>query len=722
MDSGESCVEEKDKGNAGEDRFPASGTLNCSNPPDSSVSGTDVTEEDGGSRSSGNLETKIEAQFSVSQRLPSAEQDKEDKGHTEPTIEDSVAPQKESLGEGNKDTPNTTTESKSDVEFGEEKTQIKSEPTIHTNSTQSAACLERNIQNVPVQNEKLYDEEQTAENRQTIEDSGAPQKESLGESNKDTPTTTTESKSDVEFRDEKTQIKSERTIHTNSTQSAACLERNKQNVPVQNEKLYDGEQTAENRQTIEDSGAPQKESPGESNTDTPTTTTESKSDVEFEEEKTQIKSGPTLHTNSTQSAACLERNKQNVPVQNEKLYDGEQTAENRQTIEDSGVPQKESLRESNTDTPTTTTESKNDVDFREKPNLNPNYTQTTRNPERNKEIATEKENEQKPSDQSENENQHSDSPKDPNKNWPRKRPAAVKSGSDKDQQAAPQITEPIEEVGAICAEEEQSRGEVREKKGTVCYVASFAAGIGGVVLLIVFLYLYCFGSTPSSDSTPVMKFLKEFEKLKAEFPGQNEALWLRSGKMLQRHLNKSQPLEPATLILTAAQDGEHTLRCLSIGLAKAYATSLNSSWNLIDGPSKAAYDSTTTKLQVDETLCSGFESTCRAAVLHRIEELAPESLLILYKYCDHENAVFKNVALVLTVLLKQSTLKSDQTLTEVEEQVKDFLWEKCTSQGSGNSYNEMNVDKMSGVWSRISHLVLPVYPVESLESGSCTWS
>ncbi|OCT85117.1 hypothetical protein XELAEV_18023283mg [Xenopus laevis] len=459
--------------------FSALDTTNCSNPPDSSVSGTYITEEDSGSRSSEDLQTKTE---SLEQRLPSAEQDTKDIGHTGTVFEDT------DYNEGQKENDVTGSKHKAGDIYPTE------------TGFQNSGCITDSIKDIDQQNMP----------------------------------------------------------------------------PSNNEKPDDMEQTAENRQTIEDSVAPQNKYQRESNKDTPATTTESKDGSDFREENMQAKTEPALNPNFTQSAVRSESNKDTVTEQDNIQHSGD------------GL---------------------------------------------------------------------------------RKRHQVVK-----------------------------------------------------VSLFVLVLVLYCFGSTPSSDSTSVMTFLKEFKKLKAEFPGQNEALWLRSGKMLQKHLNKSQPLEPATLILTAAQDGEHTLRCLSIGLAGAYATSLNSSWNVIDGPSQAAYDSTTTKRQVDATLSSGFESKCRAAVLHRIEELAPGSLLILYKYCDHENAAFKNVPLVLTVLLKQSTLKSDQTLTEVEEQVKDFLWEKCTSQGSGNSYNEMNVDKISGVWSRISHLVLPVYPVQSLESGNCPWS
>ncbi|XP_075038393.1 uncharacterized protein LOC142099130 [Mixophyes fleayi] len=245
----------------------------------------------------------------------------------------------------------------------------------------------------------------------------------------------------------------------------------------------------------------------------------------------------------------------------------------------------------------------------------------------------------------------------------------------------------------------------------------------GLIALLVATFIFYILRRPvqSSDSNNsiLQIFHDQFKTLKADFPGQSEDLWLRSGKMLEKHLNKSHPPEPATFILTAAQDGEQTLRCFSNHLAKTYALSRNARSFEVHGPSMAELNGITTKLQIDNDLSSGFESNIRAAVFSRLETLPPSSLLILYKYCDHEHAAFKNVALVLTVLLEEQSLNTDLSLTELEEKVKDFLWERFTTSDSIRSHHKIDSDKLSGVWSRISHLVLPVLPVEHIETGGC---
>nr|XP_057928179.1 torsin-1A-interacting protein 1-like isoform X2 [Doryrhamphus excisus] len=225
------------------------------------------------------------------------------------------------------------------------------------------------------------------------------------------------------------------------------------------------------------------------------------------------------------------------------------------------------------------------------------------------------------------------------------------------------------------------------------------------------------GAVHPSRSVSLETFSDLWSHLEARFQTQRQELWLRSRIHLEKHLQTAQPTEPVSLILTSGRGAEKTLSCLAQGLASAFSSALQASTLHIDGASKTHLGSDEVKLDIDRQLQAAFGGSQPAAVIHRLEELPPGSTLIFYRYCDHENAAYKEAFLLFTILLPQDEVRGD--LGAVEEMVQDYLKDRLVSSSDQTAFNDMDTDKYGGLWSRISHLVLPVVAEKEVEQNGC---
>ncbi|XP_023660374.1 uncharacterized protein [Paramormyrops kingsleyae] len=221
------------------------------------------------------------------------------------------------------------------------------------------------------------------------------------------------------------------------------------------------------------------------------------------------------------------------------------------------------------------------------------------------------------------------------------------------------------------------------------------------------------------DKNMTKGFEAQFMDLESQFPSQRAELWKKSKILLMRNLKTIQTKEPFSMILTSGLGAKKTLHCLAVCIATALSSALNVTVVQIDGASKALLDSSQVKLDIDKKLMEAFTDDKGVAVIQQFGELPPGSTLIFYKYCDHENAAFKNAFFIFTILLPVEELDPELTLKEVEETVQDHIEGRFLSSGQPASFDTIDADKLGGLWSRISHLVLPVVPEADTEQNGC---
>lgn len=71
------------------------------------------------------------------------------------------------------------------------------------------------------------------------------------------------------------------------------------------------------------------------------------------------------------------------------------------------------------------------------------------------------------------------------------------------------------------------------------------------------------------------------------------------------------------------------------------------------------------------------------------------------------------------LLGEEEAIPAKIRLSDVEEMVDDHLKKKFLSHGQPVSFDRMDLDKYGGLWSRISHLILPVASEERVERDGC---
>jgi F0F1-type ATP synthase assembly protein I len=219
------------------------------------------------------------------------------------------------------------------------------------------------------------------------------------------------------------------------------------------------------------------------------------------------------------------------------------------------------------------------------------------------------------------------------------------------------------------------------------------------------------GTVPPNNRVLMLsEFTKGMNKLQAEFPSQTDRLWKIITSATLPIIQEDEPVHPAVILLVADQGSSLLATCLAQRYAelvtKVFSAPAYSTFNCQRDTANKQPDEV--KRELDNKFTSAFEARSKSGVVLHIENLPGKAAMIFYRFCDNDNAPFKDVSIVLTLTLESAELHSEKDSVAFSELRR--VWE------SG-----INRDKMEPLFSRIGNSIAFVKPEtrEALQKASC---
>lgn len=222
-------------------------------------------------------------------------------------------------------------------------------------------------------------------------------------------------------------------------------------------------------------------------------------------------------------------------------------------------------------------------------------------------------------------------------------------------------------------------------------------GIFGILFILVIIVknLKQVEENPSDlqfDDDLVQKnFLRMFDDTRHNFPSQTNNFWkvLRSGT--KSIMVSKTPNQPAVFILAAPRGAEVTAICIARKYAKAVTDAFNGSEPLEFRSHLHTMESARAiKENIDNSLNNAFLGGSHVAIIHELNRLHGESVMMFHGYCDNDNAPFTKVVFLFILHLESSDV----------EEINDALVEKKLAQIWSKHLND---DKMIPLMSRIGN-------------------
>ncbi|XP_077986654.1 torsin-1A-interacting protein 1-like [Glandiceps talaboti] len=192
------------------------------------------------------------------------------------------------------------------------------------------------------------------------------------------------------------------------------------------------------------------------------------------------------------------------------------------------------------------------------------------------------------------------------------------------------------------------------------------------------------------------EFRNKFTQIQQTHPGLSNRFWSICGIPIQSVIQNPAPTQPAVIMIASPPGRSNQGNEIASQLSKTYPSDTTPIF--INSTEYKSEDPDIVKMKVDTLLANGFERGSKAAVIYRLEELPPPAILIFYKYCDNENAPYKDTVIIFTINLPYQISNNFSTGRQ-QEKVDEFLLSKW------QGHEDLDTDKIAALFSRIGNSV-----------------
>ncbi|XP_067128885.1 torsin-1A-interacting protein 1-like [Centruroides vittatus] len=228
-----------------------------------------------------------------------------------------------------------------------------------------------------------------------------------------------------------------------------------------------------------------------------------------------------------------------------------------------------------------------------------------------------------------------------------------------------------------------------------------------VILILLGLYFSVSGKNSLDCSQiPSCSFKNHYKQLQDEFQKQNKWSWKVIRTAINSVINSTRHEQPAVILLVASRWAGPTSSCLANRLASFLEKSFN---NRKQYPRLNSLEGTTDrdmKEKIDATFRESFDKNDhRVILLERLDALSADSAMILHSYCDHENAPYKDVVILMTAATDASVESSELTVKKMDQ----IAWKHLDSR-----WEALHEEKRVALLSRITTSVALILPEDDV--------